>query len=212
MTNRRAHLDHDWYGGGVPANVAMGEDVYIDTSYAFAACLSELRPGVALGDASGVYDRATLVVGPRGRVDIGDYACLNGTYVICNERVVIGAHCLLAWGVVITDTWPEPSTPLAVRRRALQAAAHHPDHWLPPVSGTRPVVLEGNVWVGFGAVVMPGVTIGRGSIVGCKTVVRQDVSPYAVVVGDPARTVRHLQPDDTNDARDAALSRCVKER
>ena len=60
----RLHLEWDWYAGGIPANVEFGRDVYIDTSYGFAACFSELKPGVVMGDATGAYDRASFVVGP----------------------------------------------------------------------------------------------------------------------------------------------------
>ena len=45
-------LEYDWYAGGVPANVRLGEHVYIDTSYGFAPFHSEHDPGLALGDAS----------------------------------------------------------------------------------------------------------------------------------------------------------------
>nr|MBA4158314.1 hypothetical protein [Gemmatimonadota bacterium] len=53
--------------------------------------------------------------------------------------------------------------------------------------------------------VLPGVTLGQGCIVGSKTVVAADVPPYAIVVGDPARVVRILDPDDTEEARRQAF-------
>jgi len=56
---------------------------------------------------------------------------------------------------------------------------------------------------------MPGVRVGRGSIVGCKTVVTEDVPPYAIVAGSPARVVRYLQLDDTRDTKQAAMNRYV---
>jgi len=61
------------------------------------------------------------------------------------------------------------------------------------------------VWVGFDSVILPGVTLGRGAVVGCKTVIAEDVPAYAVVVGDPARIVRRLDPDDTEKARAQAI-------
>jgi acetyltransferase-like isoleucine patch superfamily enzyme len=54
-------------------------------------------------------------------------------------------------------------------------------------------------------VILPGVTLGRGCIVGSRTIVADDVAPYAVVVGDPARVVRYLDADDTPEARQAIL-------
>ncbi|HEY0172548.1 MAG TPA: acyltransferase [Pyrinomonadaceae bacterium] len=200
-------LEYDWYAGGIPANVRLGAHVYIDTSYGFAPFNSERDPGLTLGDASGAYDRTTFVVGPRGRVNVGAYTVLNGAYLVCNGRIEIGDHCLLAWGSVLTDTWPSRAAtlPLSLRREALRAAAHDAARALPAFAEPRPVVLEDNVWVGFDAVVLPGVRLGRGSVVGCKTVVAEDVPPYAVVVGSPARVVRYLDADDTEEERARAL-------
>ena len=201
-------LEYDWYAGAVPANVRLGAHVYIDTSYGFAPFHSERDPGLALGDASGAYDRTTFVVGPHGRIDVGAYTVLNGAYLVCNGRIRVGDHCLLAWGSVLTDTWPADagSLPVTLRREVMRAAAHEPTRRLPVFAEPRAVVLEDNVWVGFDAVVLPGVRLGRGSVVGCKTVVAEDVPPYAVVVGSPARVVRHLDADDTEDVRARALS------
>jgi acetyltransferase-like isoleucine patch superfamily enzyme len=199
-------LEWDWYAGLIPANVEFGRDVYVDTSYGFAPFSSEERPGLVLGDATGAYDRATFVVGPRGRVRVGAYTVLNGTYVVCNGRVEIGDHCLVAWGSVITDTWAGlTDAPAEARRAALAAAARDERRRLPPLIEPRAVVLEDNCWVGFEAVVLPGVRIGRGAVVGSKTVVAEDVPPYAVVVGSPPRVVRRLEPDDTPEERERAL-------
>ena len=45
------------------------------------------------------------------------------------------------------------------------------------------------MWIGFGAVVLTGVTIGRGAVVAAGSVVTRDVPPYAIVAGNPARTL-----------------------
>jgi acetyltransferase-like isoleucine patch superfamily enzyme len=59
---------------------------------------------------------------------------------------------------------------------------------------TAPVVIEDDVWLGTNAVVLPGVTVGRGSIVGAGAVVTTDVPPFSVVAGVPARLIRTLAP------------------
>ncbi|HVF48488.1 MAG TPA: acyltransferase [Pyrinomonadaceae bacterium] len=206
LADGRSYLEYDWYGGGLPANVSLGKDVYIDTSYGFASFFSERADGLRLGDATGAYDRTSFVVAPEGRISVGAYTVLNGTYLVCNERISIGDHCLVAWGSVITDTWGDArSATLEARRASLSAAARDARRRLPPVCAPRPVTLEDNVWVGFDSVILPGVTLGRGCVVGCKTVIPQDVPPYAVVVGQPARIVRYLDADDTGEARARAL-------
>lgn len=200
-------LEYDWYAGGIPGNVHLGENVYIDTAYGFAPFHSERDPGLTIGNASGAYDRTTFIVGPRGRINVGAYTILNAAYLVCNGRIDVGDHCLLAWGSVVTDTWPSDasSLPMSLRREVMRAIAEDPARSLPVFAEPRPITLEDNVWVGFDAVVLPGVRVGRGSVVGCKTIVAEDVPPYAVVVGSPPRIVRYLNADDTEEERARAL-------
>jgi maltose O-acetyltransferase len=58
------------------------------------------------------------------------------------------------------------------------------------MTGPQSVCIEDDVWIGARAVLLPGVTIGRGSIVGAGAVVARTVEPYCVVAGNPARVVR----------------------
>lgn len=53
-----------------------------------------------------------------------------------------------------------------------------------------PVTIEDNVWVGLGAIILPGVVIGEGAVIGAGSVVRKDVQPRAIVSGNPARVVK----------------------
>lgn len=62
----------------------------------------------------------------------------------------------------------------------------------PSYSGTGKtlrVVVEDDVWIGYGAIVLSGVTVGRGAIVAAGAVVTKDVPPYAIIAGNPARSV-----------------------
>ena len=58
--------------------------------------------------------------------------------------------------------------------------------------GSNPIRLHDNVWIGFDVCVLPGVTIGEGSIVGARSVVNADVPAYTIVAGNPARVIREL--------------------
>lgn len=200
----RTYLENDWYPGGIPGNVVIGEHVYLETSYGFAPCNSEEEAAVVLGTASGTYDQATFVLGPSARVVVGPYTVLK-CHLACERSIRIGAHCMVSWGTVVTDTWLEQDWPVEKKREFLEAVARHPHRSPGLMSTPRPVVLEDNVWVGFDSVIMPGVTIGCGSIIGSKTIVEKDVPAYSVVVGNPARIVRRLEPDDTEAARDEAF-------
>jgi acetyltransferase-like isoleucine patch superfamily enzyme len=57
---------------------------------------------------------------------------------------------------------------------------------------TAPVTIEDDAWLGTGCIILPGVTVGRGAIVGAGAVVTRDVEPYTIVAGIPARVVRRL--------------------
>ena len=58
------------------------------------------------------------------------------------------------------------------------------------------VAIGSDVWIGYGAIVFSGVTIGRGAIIGAGSVVMSDVRPYAIVLGNPARVVGARFADD----------------
>lgn len=57
-------------------------------------------------------------------------------------------------------------------------------------------VIGSDVWIGSEAIIMPGVTIGDGAVIGTRAVVTRDVEPYAIVGGNPARTIRKRFGDD----------------
>ena len=54
----------------------------------------------------------------------------------------------------------------------------------------KPVVIGNDVWIGTRAIILPGVRIGDGAIIGAGSIVTHDVDPYAIVAGNPAKTIR----------------------
>jgi acetyltransferase-like isoleucine patch superfamily enzyme len=54
------------------------------------------------------------------------------------------------------------------------------------------IVIEDDVWIGAGSIILPGVTVGEGAVVGAGAVVTKDVPPYTVAVGVPARPIKHI--------------------
>lgn len=93
-----------------------------------------------------------------------------------DPQVRVGRYSMLAGHVTITGDdhiWTLPGTPIQFAGRPTQS----------------PTVIEDDVWIGHRAIVMRGVTIGRGSIVAAQAVVTADVEPYTVVGGVPARMI-----------------------
>ena len=59
----------------------------------------------------------------------------------------------------------------------------------------KPLTIGDDVWIGFGAIILGGVSIGRGAIIGAGTMVTKDVPPFTIVVGNPMRIVRKLDDE-----------------
>ncbi len=57
----------------------------------------------------------------------------------------------------------------------------------------KPIVIEDNVWIGAGVTVLPGITIGKNSIIGAASVVTKDVPPNTIMAGSPAKAVRTIE-------------------
>ena len=76
----------------------------------------------------------------------------------------------------------------------ISSGLHDIEGRLPPVFARagvpKAIVIEDDVWIGAGAVIMPGVTLRRGTVVGANAVVTRDTDEYAVVVGVPAKKIR----------------------
>jgi acetyltransferase-like isoleucine patch superfamily enzyme len=138
-------------------------------------------------------------VGPGGRVTLGEYALVHGARIVCDASVEIGDYALISWNVVLMDSYRLPFDP-ELRRRELERAALDRTRSLGGAVEPRPVTLGRSVWVGFDACVLPGVTVGEGAIVGARSVVVEDVPPFTVVAGNPARVIRRLDPEERTDS------------
>ena len=114
-----------------------------------------------------------LVIGNRC-----NFGAMN--HITCCNRIIIGNNVLTGKWVTITD-----NSHGTTQKGQLQ---------MPPLD--RPLFSKGeviicdDVWIGDGARIMPGVTIGKGAVVGANSVVTKDVAPYDVVCGVPAKTIK----------------------
>ncbi len=116
------------------------------------------------------------------RIEIGDHSYL-GHEVCIETNCRIGRHVLVANRVALVGRrdhdFRTPGVPVRF------------GHWVGSAKSLSPhrgegVDIEDDVWVGYGAIVLSGVRIGRGAIVAAGSVVKSDVAPYAVVAGNPA--------------------------
>nr|WP_321573710.1 acyltransferase [Nocardioides sp. Kera G14] len=128
--------------------------------------------------------------GHGGKIKMGE-RCFMGknSRIWSAEMVTVGNNVLISHDANIHDTISH-SLSVADRRDhfdSMFSEIGHPTS-LPNVP-SAPVIIEDDAWIGFGAAVMKGVTVGRGAVVGAHAVVTKDVPPYAIVVGNPARIV-----------------------
>lgn len=117
-------------------------------------------------------------------------------YIDYGRYIRIGARSFVNYGLVALDVAPitigedvriGPNVQLLTPTHPLEAEPRKAG-W----EGGKPIVIEDNVWIGGGAIILPGVTVGRNSVVGAGAVVSRDVPPNVLVAGNPGRIVREL--------------------
>ena len=164
--NVRTDVFIHWVQGR--GDLIVGDNVLIDGKCTFTFAARFGRPTLIVGSGTGIGHNCGFTVG---------------------KKITIGAHCRIAAGVWMFDSYGHPSDPQA--RLENRPPAEHE---------VKPIVVADNVWIGGRAVIFPGVTIGEGSIVSACAVVTSDVAPYSIVAGNPARRIGVLstgQPADT---------------
>jgi maltose O-acetyltransferase len=129
----------------------------------------------AIGDSS--YVRPPFFCDYGFNIRLGGKVFLNFNCVILDVvRVTIGDRVQIASAVQFLAA----DHPLDVATRATE------------LESGRPITVEDDAWIGGGAILCPGVTVGRGSTVGAGSVVTRDIPPGVVAVGNPCRVLREL--------------------
>jgi acetyltransferase-like isoleucine patch superfamily enzyme len=155
------------YGNGV----RIGEGTRID-----------LAPGsrLVLGDGIVTGRGAYFALGPDQQQTIGDGTSIQDGCRI-NGDVTIGRGCIFA-----------PNIFVSTGNHTFDALPYLPIRAQERVAPSRELAIRvlDDCWIGINAVLTPGVTIGRGCVVGSNAVVTTDLEPYTVAVGVPARAIR----------------------
>lgn len=160
-----------------PQSIRLGRNVALDDG-----CLIDARgagkDGVVIEDDV-VVGRQTLIQAKYGPVRIGKSTNIGAQCVVSasggirfGEHVLVGAHCYIGGGLYHSSRKDIPMIQQGVYSRG-------------------PVILEDDVWLGAGVIVLDNVRIGKGCIVGAGAVVTRDLPEYTVSVGAPARVIRH---------------------
>lgn len=106
------------------------------------------------------------------QIIIGDNCGMSGCVIGCAKSIIIGNNVRIGSNTLITDTdW------------------HTNDK---RTSQDKPIVIENNVWLGYGVKVLKGVTIGENSLIGLGSVVTSDIPANSVAAGNPCRVIRAI--------------------
>ena len=147
---------------------------------------------IVLGDDVLLDGKSDIMFGAllpeRPLLEIGDRTYVNHRCAfVVSKHVRIGRDVYIASNVRLLDSPGHPLDPTARLRKQP-----------PPLDAVQPVIVEDNVWIGMDVVVLPGVTIGEGSVIATGAVVTKDVPPYSLAGGVPARVLRPLRPGEAH--------------
>ena len=132
-------------------------------------------------------------IGDISDLSIGDYTYINGAYIY--DGVHIGKCCSMGFDICLgpgehyldrLSTYPVPIRVLGMS-------------WDNVFPKNKETVIGNDVWIGHGAVVLGGVSVGDGAVIAAGSVVTKDVAPYSVVAGVPAKVVRERFDDETKE-------------
>lgn len=114
------------------------------------------------------------------------------------DKLIIGRFCQIATGVRFVMNGGNHDLNGFSSFPFIMFQSQWPE--VPPITNRKKdTVIANDVWIGYEATNMPGVTIGNGAIIGTKAVVTKDVAPYEMVGGNPAKVIRKRFDDETID-------------
>lgn len=156
-------------------------------------------PTTALYNERYIRIGAHTMIGPRVSLSAGmvpGQVCLTDTVVSIGDRCLIGSGSGIVGHLSIEigdDVWTGHHVYITDQN-------HGYDDLDRPISAQtqpeRPVRIGDGSWLGHGAVVLPGTTIGRHVVIGANSVVRGEIPDFSIAAGNPARVVRDLRARD----------------
>lgn len=144
---------------------------------------------LSVGDDSIIHARLSFER-PDATICVGSRSYIGKSSLIAASKISIGDDVLISWDVTLVDHGSHALN-FEQRRNDVVNWGRGLKDW--SVVDMDPIIIGNKVWIGFGAVVLKGVTLGEGAVVGAKSVVTKDVPPWTVVVGNPARIIRELK-------------------
>lgn len=140
---------------------------------------------VSTGD-NFTFGRGTVFWAPN-RISIGN-DCYIGKYCTIESDAIIGDDVLIANNVGLIGRYDHDYSQIGV---SIRKSPHIGDEGYSFKGKNLSICIENDVWIGFGSILLSGITVGRGAIVAAGSVVAKDVPSYAIVAGNPARVIAY---------------------
>lgn len=117
---------------------------------------------------------------PNAIIIIGENSRIHGSCIHAYKRIRIGKNCLVAANTQIIDG------------NGHDLCLDNPSQRINTIGEAKEINIEDNVWIGANCIILPGVTIGEGSVIAACSVVAKDIPPRCVAAGNPAKIVKLL--------------------
>jgi acetyltransferase-like isoleucine patch superfamily enzyme len=143
---------------------------------------------LSVGDESIIHAKISFE-DQGGEVRIGSRTFIGSSNLVCYRSLIIGDDVIMSWGVTVVDhdshnvSWEK-------RQNDVRDWASGRKNW-DQVDHAQ-VTIANKAWIGFNVSILKGVNIGEGVVIGACSVVTQDIPPYSLAVGCPARVIRSL--------------------
>ena len=110
---------------------------------------------------------------PNARIEIGDGCGFSGTVIGAFSEIMLGKNVRCGANTLITDSDWHPNDVRAGK--------------------PKPININDNVWLGYGAIVMKGVTIGENTVIGAGSIVTKDIPANVIAAGNPCKVIKQLE-------------------
>ena len=118
----------------------------------------------------------------------------NGLTVVLPKNVTIGSGVTVMNGALMMAAGGITIEDKVLIAANVKLITNNHDPYERDILTCRPILIKEGAWVGAGATILPGVTVGKYAIVGSDSVVTKDIPDYAVAVGSPAKVIKYLDP------------------
>ena len=164
--------------------------------------LTRAYSSAAPDDAAGqrrILEELLGGIGENVSIDV-PFHCDRGKNIFIGNNVFINMNCVFVDNMPIrigNGVLIAPSVQIYTATHPVRAEDRLPPDALSAgntfyITCAAPVTIEDNVWIGGGSIILPGVTIGRGSVIGAGSVVTRDVPADCIAVGNPCRVLRRI--------------------